>query len=119
NAMTGLKMTDADLISPLNWAAMKNHYDNDAQLATAVDKYSKAIQGWVTRRKGRINFCTALEILTNRASAEKIVNGLSIDNAKKNILRTILKELSNKQNMTLNQILYGPPGTGKTHNAIN
>ena len=119
NAMTGLKMTDTDLVSPLNWTTIKNHYANDAQLVTAVDKYSNAIQGWVTRKKGRISFCTALEILTNRASAETIINGLSIDNVKKDILRKILKELSNNNNMALNQILYGPPGTGKTHNAIN
>ncbi len=70
-------------------------------------------------RQGRTNFVTALEIITNIPDAQTTISSLPIDNSKKDILRNILKELSNIINMALNQILYGPPGTGKTHNAIN
>ncbi|MCB0739402.1 MAG: AAA family ATPase, partial [Bacteroidetes bacterium] len=70
-------------------------------------------------RQGRTNFVSALEIITNIPDAQITISNLAIASDKKDILRHILKELSNINNMALNQILYGPPGTGKTHNAIN
>lgn len=113
----GLRMTDADFPTTIDWDVIKRYY-NDRQLKTAADNYQRAIDG-IVARQGRTNFATALEIITNIPNAQTTISNLTIDNGKKDILRNILKELSNIRNMALNQILYGPPGTGKTHNAIN
>lgn len=118
DAIRGLGMKDADFPGPIDWGAIKTHYANNAQLSTAVDKYKTAIDG-IVARQGRTNFATALEIITNIASALHIISGLPLPEEKKEILRNILKELSNINTMASNLILYGPPGTGKTHNAIN
>lgn len=113
----GLKMNDADFPTPIDWNVIKRYYNN-RQVDSAADNFKRAIDGWVTRQ-GRVNFVIALEIITNISEAQAIISNLSIDNARKEILKNILKELTNISNMALNQILYGPPGTGKTHNAIN
>jgi len=113
----GLRMTDADFPTMIDWDVIKRYY-NDPRLGTAADNFKRAIDG-IVARQGRTNFASALEIITNIPDAETTISSLAIDNAKKDILRNILKELSNINNMALNQILYGPPGTGKTHNAIN
>jgi 5-methylcytosine-specific restriction protein B len=113
----GLRMTDADFPTTIDWNVIKNYY-NDRPLRAAADNYKRAIDG-IVARQGRTNFVTALEIITNIPDAQTTISNLAIANDKKDILRNILKELSNINNMALNQILYGPPGTGKTHNAIN
>lgn len=113
----GLRMTDVDFPTMINWGVIKEYY-NDSQLRTAADNFKRAIDG-IVARQGRTNFVTALEIITNILDAQTTISNLAIDNGKKDILENILKELSNINNMSLNQILYGPPGTGKTHNAIN
>lgn len=113
----GLRMTDADFPTTIDWDVIKRYY-NDRQLRTAADNFKRAIDG-IVARQGRTNFVTALEIITNIPDAQTTISNLAIANDKKDILRNILKELSNISNMALNQILYGPPGTGKTHNAIN
>lgn len=113
----GLRMTDADFPTTIDWDVIKRYY-NDRQLRTAADNYQRAIDG-IVARQGRTNFVTSLEIITNIPDAQATISNLAIDNDRKDILRNILKELSNINNMALNQILYGPPGTGKTHNAIN
>ncbi len=116
-AIKGLKMRDEDFPTAIDWSVIKNYY-NDSQLSSAADNYKRAIDG-IVNRQGRTNFVTALELVSNIPSALNIISSLPLDNGKKDILRNILKELSNINNMALNQILYGPPGTGKTHNAIN
>lgn len=113
----GLRMTDADFPTTIDWDVIKQYY-NDTRLRAAADNFKRAIDG-IVARQGRTNFASALEIITNIPDAETTISNLAIDNAKKDILRNILKVLSNINNMALNQILYGPPGTGKTHNAIN
>lgn len=113
----GLRMTDADFATTIDWDVIKRYY-NDKQLSVAANNFQRAIDG-IVARQGRTNFVTALEIITNIPDAQTTISNLSIANDKKDILRNILKELSNINNMALNQILYGPPGTGKTHNAIN
>ncbi len=117
DAIKGLKMTDADFPTTIDWSVIKTYY-NDRQLSAAADNYKRAIDGIVSRQ-GRTNFATALELITNIPMAQSIISSLSLDNPKKDILKNIINELSNIKNMALNQILYGPPGTGKTHNAIN
>ena len=113
----GLKMTDADFPNRIDWNVIKTFY-NDQKLSTAANNFQRTIDG-IVDRQGRTNFATALEIITNIPKAQTTISNLAIDNGKKDILRNILKEFSNINNMALNQILYGPPGTGKTHNAIN
>lgn len=116
-AIKGLGMTDADFSTPIDWEAIKTYY-SDSQLNDAADKYKRAIDG-IVARQGRTNFAVSLEMMTNIPSAQNIISGLPLDDGKKEILRSILNELSKIYDMPLNQILYGPPGTGKTHNAIN
>jgi 5-methylcytosine-specific restriction protein B len=113
----GLRMTDVDFPTTIDWDVIKRYY-NDRQLRAAADNFKRAIDG-IVARQGRTNFATALEIITNIPDVQTTISNLVIDNGKKNILRNIVKELSNINNMALNQILYGPPGAGKTHNAIN
>ena len=113
----GLRMTDVDFPTAIDWEVIKRYY-NDRLLARAAENFKKAIDG-IVARQGRSNFATALEIITNIVDAQATITDLSIENSKKDILRNIILELSNINNMPLNQILYGPPGTGKTHNAIN
>lgn len=113
----GLRMTDVDFPNRIDWDVIKTYY-NDRRLSTAANNFQRTIDG-IVDRQGRTNFVTALEIITNIPDAQTTISNLAIANDKKDILRNILKELSNISNMALNQILYGPPGTGKTHNAIN
>jgi len=113
----GLRMSDADFPTTIDWDVIKRYY-NDRALRVAADKFKTAIDG-IVARQGRTNFVSALEIITNIPDAQITISNLAIANDKKDILLNILKELSNINNMALNQILYGPPGTGKTHNAIN
>jgi len=113
----GLRMTDVDFPSRIDWDVIKTYY-NDRRLSTAANNFQRTIDG-IVDRQGRTNFATALEIITNIPNGQTTISNLAIANDKKDILQNILKELSNINNMALNQILYGPPGTGKTHNAIN
>jgi len=113
----GLRMTDADFPTTIDWNVIKRYY-NDRQLRDAATNFQRAIDGIVTRQ-GRTNFVIALEIITNIPDAQTTISNLTIDNNKKDILKNILNKLSNINDMELNQILYGPPGTGKTHNTIN
>lgn len=113
----GLRMTETDFPTTIDWDVIKRYY-NDNQLSTAANNFKRAIEG-IVARQGRTSFATALEIITNIPDAQENISNLAMGDDKKDILRNILKELSNINNMALNQILYGPPGTGKTHNAIN
>lgn len=116
-AIKGLGMTDADFPGRIDWGVIKTYY-KDPLLNAAADKYKLAIDG-IVDRQGRTNFATALELVTNIASAQNILSGITFDAKNIEALKNIIIEISNIHNMSLNQILYGPPGTGKTHNAIN